>query len=201
MSGQKPLVAVGDPSLLDEVLRLGAAAGSEVEVVPDVVAARVRWTSAPLVIVGADELGSCVRAGLPRRSRVVVVTAAEPSALVWEQTVALGAEQAVVLPDGEAALIDWFGRAVDPATGRGRILCCIGGRGGAGASVLAAALAVTASRDAPAFLIDLDPCSGGLDLTLGGEDSDGVRWPDLGRTSGRLSVPSLRDALPDLSGA
>ena len=68
----------------------------------------------------------------------------------------------------------------------------IGGRGGAGASLLAAALAYTA---ADALLLDLDPWGGGIDLLVGSENTPGLRWPDLALQGGRLNWPSLREAI------
>jgi hypothetical protein len=47
-----PLVLTGDPDLLDDLLRLAAAGGSEVDVAPDPAAARPRYSVAPLVVIG-----------------------------------------------------------------------------------------------------------------------------------------------------
>jgi secretion/DNA translocation related CpaE-like protein len=46
------------------------------------------------------------------------------------------------------------------------------------------------------LLIDADPLGGGIDLVLGREEAEGLRWPDLARTSGRINVPALYDELP-----
>ena len=69
----------------------------------------------------------------------------------------------------------------------------MGGRGGAGASLFATALASSA-RDA--LLVDADPWSGGVDLVVGSEDKPGLRWPDLALQHGRLDFAALRQALP-----
>jgi secretion/DNA translocation related CpaE-like protein len=50
------------------------------------------------------------------------------------------------------------------------------------------------------LLFDADPLSGGLDLVLGSERAEGVRWRDLDSTRGRLSAGSLTDVLPVHSG-
>ncbi len=77
----------------------------------------------------------------------------------------------------------------------------VGGRGGAGASTLAVALALTAtSRRLRCLLLDADPLGGGLDLVLGGEDQLGVRWPELADAHGRVNGAALRDALPAFDG-
>ena len=53
-----------------------------------------------------------------------------------------------------------------PTRARGAVIAVIGGRGGAGASVFATALAHSATE---ALLVDLDPWGGGIDLLLGAE--------------------------------
>ncbi len=66
---------------------------------------------------------------------------------VWQRAVEIGADHVLVLPDGEQWLVD---RIADVAEGVGRpalTVGVIGGRGGAGASTLACALAVTAARE------------------------------------------------------
>jgi secretion/DNA translocation related CpaE-like protein len=73
----------------------------------------------------------------------------------------------------------------------------MGGRGGAGASLFATALARSA-RDA--LLVDADPWSGGIDLVAGSEDKPGLRWPDLALEHGRLDFAALRQALPRVGG-
>ena len=50
-----PLLVTADGDLLDELLRLAAAGGTEVEVAADPAAARPRWLPAPLVLVGTDQ--------------------------------------------------------------------------------------------------------------------------------------------------
>jgi len=73
----------------------------------------------------------------------------------------------------------------------------LGGRGGAGASVFAASVGLTVLRDgADALLIDCDPLGGGLDLVLGAETEDGLRWPDMRLRAGRVAASALHSALP-----
>jgi secretion/DNA translocation related CpaE-like protein len=191
-----PLVVTADPDLLDDLLRLAAAGGTEVDVAPDPVAARARFAAAPLVLIGADQAAACRRARFPRRPRTVVV--GHPPALeaVWEVAGQLGAEHVAELPTAEPWLVDRFAERAEPAA-PGRTLAVIGGRGGAGASILAAALAVTAvSEGHRTLLIDADPVGGGLDLVLGWEGMDGLRWPSLAGAAGRVDPPALLKALP-----
>ncbi len=76
----------------------------------------------------------------------------------------------------------------------GTVVAVIGGRGGAGASLFAVALAQAASDS---LLVDVDPWAGGIDLVVGAEATPGVRWPDLA-LQGRTAEPAsaVRDALP-----
>jgi secretion/DNA translocation related CpaE-like protein len=212
------------------------------------------------VLVGADMAEPCARAGLPRRSQVVVVarrptgeidgaresdspwyrtpawewdfdpdahrgsanadradvggSAVADGAMwsdwaaadaptwppaghpVWTEARRLGAEHVAVLPTAEPWLGEQLAQASAVAT-PGRVVAVLGGRGGAGASVLSGALAVTAARHGlRTMLIDGDPLGGGVDLVLGWESLDGLRWPQLSQASGRVPAPALVESLP-----
>lgn len=197
LARSRPLLVTDDSQLLDELLNL---AGADMEVAPDPAAARGRYGSAPIVLVGVDLAEACVRARLPRRPGVIIVGLRSSGDDVpdppWRLAEQLGAEHIVLLPRAASWLVDRLAMATgtDPT---GCVLAVVGGRGGAGASVLAASLAVTAVRTGKrAMLVDADPYGGGLDLVLGFEDSDGVRWPGLAHASGGLSVAALGEALP-----
>jgi len=101
------------------------------------------------------------------------------------------------LPEAQPAIIDLFGDCLEGSGARATTVGVIGSCGGSGATTLAAALALTSSAATrPTLMVDADPLGGGIDLVLGAEHVPGVRWPELAGTSGRLSAPSLRDALP-----
>jgi len=192
-----PLLVTADPDLLEEVLRIAADVGVLVDVAPDPAAARPWYTRAPLVIVGIDVASLCVQARLGRRPSLVLVgrydDAGPPD---WSVADALGAEHLVALPAGEHWLSERIQRLAEAAP-PGQVVAVLGGRGGAGASVFAAGLAVTAARAGwRTLLIDADPLGGGVDLVLGWESLDGLRWPSLSETSGRVSPPSLVEVLP-----
>lgn len=194
----RPLVLTGDDELLDGLLRLAAAGDTEVDVAVDPAGARASFPTAPLVLVGADQAAACRRARLPRRTDVVIVVRSgqEPDPDPWESAELLGATHVAILPAAESWLVDRL--ASCHQDGRpAPVVAVLGGRGGAGASVLATGLAVTAANNRlRALLVDGDPLGGGLDLALGWEDDQGVRWPELTGSSGRLDAAALLGALP-----
>lgn len=192
-----PLIATADEHLLDDALRWCAAVGVTPEVAADVTAARRSWRRASLVIVGDDLARRLSEAEMPRRDHVLLVSG-EPAAW-WSTAVRLGAE-GVFAPVEEDRILEALASALD-----GRAEAClvsvVGGSGGVGASTLSAAMALGASRRGlRSLLFDADPLGGGLDLVLGSEHAEGLRWRDLGATRGRLSAGSLSDVLPVHSG-
>jgi secretion/DNA translocation related CpaE-like protein len=192
-----PLVVTADIDLLDSLLRLAAAGSSEIRVARDAVAARPDWTTAPFVLLGSDAAEQCAQARLPLRASVILVTRPEEAEPPWRFADALKAERIAVLPAAEAWLVDRFAEHSAGSPARGRVLAILGGRGGAGASVLATALAVTARKAGlDTLLIDGDPLGGGVDLVLGWERMQGLRWPELVDARGRVNPPALVGALP-----
>jgi secretion/DNA translocation related CpaE-like protein len=193
----RPLLITSDQDLLDDLLRLCAAAGVEVDVAPDPTAARPGWARASLVVVGDDCCVAAGRASLRKRDGVIVVGRDLDDGSIWERAFGVGAEHVALLPDAEPWLIARLADAVDGGGPRGVTICVVGGRGGAGASTLAAALAVTAMRAGRrAMLIDADPFGGGADLLFGGEHAAGLRWPDVAAAKGRIGGEELVNALP-----
>src|SRR5438105_3711570 len=183
----RPLLITEDPLLLDSLLRLVAAAGAEAVVLPSVAAARGVWSSAPIVLVGDDVARHVAAARLPRRAGVVLVGRDLDDAGVWRRAVDVGAEHVVVLPDGESWLVDRFAEASTGGS-RGTMIAVVGGRGGAGATVTATALAITGLRlGHRTLLVDGDPLGGGIDLVVGVESDAGLRWGDLDGVRGRVT--------------
>ncbi|NHC16465.1 septum site-determining protein Ssd, partial [Motilibacter deserti] len=195
------LLVTADAGLVEEVLRLCAAAGIGCDVAAEVPRVRSRWAAAGLALVGAD-LAAEVAALLPRRDGAVLVTRSDGAddVVVWRRAVEAGCERVALLPADEPWLV---GRLADAADGRpaGVVVSVLGGRGGAGATTLAAALAVTAAREGVrGLLVDADPLGGGIELVVGGEDAAGLRWPQLQSAQGRVPAGALRDALPQVDG-
>ncbi|MQA14398.1 MAG: septum formation initiator [Pseudonocardiaceae bacterium] len=188
---------VGQDGLAGDLERLAAAAGCELDRVDGVSSLRGRWSETSLVLLDADAAGACAVARLPRRDGVVVVAAGAAPPNVWERAVAVGAEHVATLPDAEPWLVSALADATETPARPGRVLAVLGGRGGAGSSVLAAAVAVTAAAEQTGtLLVDCDALGGGLDLVLGAEDTAGLRWPGLAMAGGRVAASSLHAALP-----
>lgn len=198
MNANRPVAFVADETLLDDLLKVAAAANCDLERVPDVAAARQRWSTAPLVLLDRKGVTACVAESLPPRTAIVVVTT-EPEPLeLWRQAMEIGAERVIALPGAEPWLVNALADAVEgPASKTGRVLAVLGARGGAGASVFAVAVGLTAlNAGENALLVDCDPRGGGLDLVLGAEAEEGVRWPDMQLSAGRIASAALHDSLP-----
>jgi len=210
------LLVSDDPGLLAAVRRAAARAGTDVDVARDLTSALSRWPLAPLVLLGEDVADQPV----PVARRDVLLVAGRRAGPVVDALARETGWAVVPLPEEEAWLADRLS-AVGIGARRGQCVGVVGGRGGAGASTLAAALAVTAAAALPAvagaaagarstaaaeaarwraLLVDLDPIGGGADLLLGLEDAPGLRWADLATVSGPLSGSALAGTLPSRGG-
>ncbi len=187
----RPLVVTSEPALLEELLRLCAAAGIPPVVAADPAALQRAWEGASVVLLGAELAETAAR--MPRRSRVVVVGSA--SDRLWMLAQEVGADHVAVLPSAAGWLVGLLGERREAAADRAPVLCVIGGQGGAGATTLAAALARTsAARGLATLLVDADPFGGGVDLALGLESAAGDRWAQL--LAERAMVGGFLDRLP-----
>ncbi|MBO3745822.1 CpaE-like family protein [Streptosporangiaceae bacterium NEAU-GS5] len=196
---RRPLAVTADQELLDDLLRIAAAAGVELDVAHDARHARRGWAAAPLIVVGDDLADDVARLSPPPRPDVVLVTLTGEDPTTWRRCVAVGARAVLELPESERLLVDEFAEAAEPSTRSGQIICVVGGRGGAGATVLAASLALGAARSGMrTMLIDADPLGGGIDVVLASEHDTGARWPDIVGREGRVSFSALQRALPSI---
>ena len=195
-SAAAPLLVTDDDLLLADLVRLAAAAG----VTPHVARASSEplrsWASAPLVLVGADRAADLARRRPPRRARVHVVGRGPLPDQLFREALAIGAESVAGLPASESWLVETLTDAGDGGAPTGLTVGVVGGAGGVGATVFAAALAQVCAAKEPTLLVDADVLGAGIDRVLGVEHVDGVRWDALMQATGRLSARSLRDALP-----
>ena len=115
---------------------------------------------------------------------------------LFRDALGVGAETVAGLPASETWLVELLTDVGDGGAAPGVTIGVIGGSGGAGATVFAAALAQMATDVGRTLLVDADPIGAGIDRVLGLETSDGIRWDSMLQTTGRLSSRSLREALP-----
>lgn len=200
-AGSGVLAILAQPHLREEIDRVAAAVGLRVVHAGERSSvSRKSWSAAAAVVLDQQAAHRCGRAALPRRAHVSVLTSCDADADAWASAVAVGAERVLQLPQQEHDLVGELAEAAESARDDRRYgdgVAVIGGCGGAGASLLAAALAQTAGD---ALLLDLDPWGGGIDLLVGGESAPGLRWPDLALAGGRLNWPAIREALPRQQG-
>jgi secretion/DNA translocation related CpaE-like protein len=196
MPSATALLVTRDDALLEDLLRLAAAAGVTMEVAHDVDSSLRSWASAPVVLVGADLLAELAGRQPVRRSGVHVLAGGDVPDRVFRAALEIGAVDVAELPAAETWLVELLTDAADGQTRRAVTVGVVGGSGGIGATTFAAALAMTAARSGKCLLIDSDPLGGGVDRVVGMEDLEGVRWDALGQATGRFSSRSLREALP-----
>lgn len=159
------------------------------------------WADCDSVLIGPDAvLGArALSGGVNRPSRLLTLLSAPQGGSPLGTADGLPDVAVLVLPQARAALVQWLDDVVEPSTAGA--VAVMGGRGGAGASTAAVALARAAvrTRDA-ATLVDADPYGGGLDLALGMESTAGARWPDLVDLRGGVAARWLLASLPTADG-
>ncbi|MEE4024449.1 septum site-determining protein Ssd [Gordonia sp. PKS22-38] len=189
------LLSLVGPELHDDVARCAAAAGYRI-VPASPTECRREWLRATAVAVDGDALTVLGETAPPRRSGIVMVTAGEPPPDTWRSAMTLGAEYVVSLPAEESDLVGFLTDFRVPQVGSSTAVALVGGHGGAGATTLAAAVALVAADRSRVLLLDVDDLGAGIDLTLGIEDRSGLRWQDLTVAGGTMRAQSLHDALP-----
>ncbi|MDT0330935.1 septum site-determining protein Ssd [Nocardiopsis lambiniae] len=202
MDAAPPLIATADTGLLDDLLRLSAAASVRVTTADSVDRALLSWPRSPMVVLGAD-LYPTLRSGeRPPHARFVVV-AREGGVGEGRVPGLLGAGRPLLLPRDENVLTGLLA-AGGPAGRRAPTVAVVGGRGGAGASLLAVALALAGARGGHGTaLLDADPLGCGPDILLGCERDPVERrigWDDLVERRGRLRWSDVAPRLPGPTG-
>lgn len=190
---------VDDDTTRADIDRIAAAAGVRIVHVSEPSSAKV-WAAASAVVVDVAGARRCVDLGLPRRPRLFVVTSSTPTEDDWPILISLGAQRILALPFEEADVVAALSDATDlhrDTPRPGAVVAVLGARGGAGSTVFAAALAQCADK---ALLVDADAWGGGVDLVMGTEGEQGLRWPDLALQGGRVAWEALHAALPSRSG-
>ncbi|MET9711645.1 septum site-determining protein Ssd [Nocardiopsis alba] len=210
-----PLIVTTDPALLDDLRRVAAAAATEITVARTPEQALRSWPRAPLVVVGPDLEPALRGSGPEPGPRPILVTRSldprptrttgphgPPSDPGPRPPADRGGDDGApsfALPRDEAALVELFSSIDEHGTAP--VVSVIGGRGGAGASLLAIALALAAGRAGRSTaLLDADPLGHGPDVHLGHEhpSSSAPRtgWGDLVDRRSRTPWRILREGLP-----
>ncbi|BBY58042.1 septum site-determining protein Ssd [Mycolicibacterium sarraceniae] len=193
------VILLAEPELREQADRVAAAAGLR-PVAASAPLTRKAWSAAVAILLDEETARQCEHDGLPRRDGVILIASTEPEGPTWAAAMAVGAQHVCALPAQDGDLVRHLVDAAETAREApraGRVIAVTGGRGGAGASTFATALAQVASAS---LLVDLDPWGGGIDLLLGSELVPGLRWPDLSLRGGRLAWAAVRDALPNHHG-
>lgn len=190
------LLVLADDTLHADLARCAAAAGYTM-VVGDVSSCRHDWLRAAAVAVDADAALALADVRPPRRPGVVVVGPSGDDPRGWQTGLSLGAQGGFVLPGEEAGLVGALSEFRQPVRRPAGAVAVVGGHGGAGASSLAAAVALVAARDGErVLLLDADGAGAGADMILGVEGEPGLRWPDVTGETGAIAGQALRAALP-----
>ncbi|MDQ1699730.1 MAG: hypothetical protein QOG34_1593, partial [Frankiaceae bacterium] len=182
---------------VEAALRACAVAGVTAAPVGDPAQLARTWRSATAAIVAVS--AAAWVSGLPRRASVAVLDDAAGSELdAWRLAVQLGAETVFEPSADLRTLVDWLALAGEPPGPPGLVIGVAGACGGAGASTLAAALALRAGSSS--MLVDADPSGGGIDVLLGVEGTAGTRWPDLRASRGVVAADVLAGAVLRVDG-
>lgn len=194
------LLVLVDPELYDDVARCAAAAGYRtVAGRPD--DCRREWLTTRAVVADPAAIAVLSLTHPPRRDGLILVSAEEPHTDTWRMAMDLGAADAVALPSDEKRLVRTLTEVRVPRRRPAGVLAVIGAHGGAGASTLAAAVALTSVGNGSAtLLLDLDDVAPGADLLLGIEQRPGLRWQDLSLDGGVVGGTALHHALPRAEG-
>jgi secretion/DNA translocation related CpaE-like protein len=192
------LVVSADPGITDHLRALGSAAEIPLAVHSGVESVETLWLRASLVVIGADRVAAVAGARLPARDNVVVFGHVTDD--LWRAVFDSGAAEVVEPPGPPGWLSERVMRAV-PLRPTGAVVGVVGCRGGAGASVLACALAVAGARAGHSpFLLDLDPWSCGLGVVLGADSAPVACWEQVGVGAGRIPASALQSAIGAIDG-
>ncbi|GHD31727.1 septum formation initiator [Nocardiopsis kunsanensis] len=193
-SRPRPLIATDDPRLLDDLLRLASAASVEVDLARTVDRAMRLWARAPLAVVGTDLSSALRTADPPPHPRLAVVCRGGAGENGRREGLFL-------LPRDEDELVGLFSEATEADATPAPTLAVVGGRGGAGASLLTVALALAGERAGlRTALLDTDPLGCGADVYLGCEGLEQpTGWGDLLHRNGRMRWRDLSARLPSTS--
>lgn len=192
--GQRVGLVTADSALRDVVAGICASAGASLHV--STVDSALPGVDVQLCDIQALGDG---RGPRPDPGRHLVLLGRPEDTGLWDAAALLGGCPVAVLPAAES----WLADRLAPPSERGEVepavvLGVCGAVGGIGTSTLASWLAADAVvNGAETVLVDGDPDGCGLDLLLGLEGLDALRWSDLCRSRGVLRPEQLWPLLPE----
>lgn len=183
-------VLSSDPELIESVEAVCVSCGVELKV-----------ADSPADIKDAETLliDAAAEIELVPRGAIIVALSSQQSA--WELAARSAASAVVILPAAAEWLADMLSRTEQgaDATSLGRVIGVVGAAGGVGSSTFACWLAQElAAHGSPTAVVDADHRAAGLDLVLGTEAEDGLRWPELHQFSGAVAADQLWAAMPSV---
>ncbi|NLE97753.1 MAG: hypothetical protein GX596_07160 [Propionibacterium sp.] len=188
------LLTARDPELIEAVEALALALGVHTRLVQDSDELAASWSQAPLRLVAPD-----------MASRAAWLGHQPATVLVGRDAAALAAASAelgysvVQLPDASSRLADVLSAAMTASDAQAWTIAVVGASGGLGASTCAVGLgAAAAQRGKQTSVVELAPRGAGLDLLVGAEATEGVRWSDLLDTRGEFG--DVHDSLVQVDG-
>lgn len=191
--GQRVGLVTSDSALRELVAGICASAGASLRVA----AADTSLRGIDIQLCDVQALADG-RVPHGRSGREVVLLGRAEDTGLWDAAALLGGCPVAVLPEAESWLADRL--APRPAPGEGSpavVIGVAGAVGGIGTSTLACWLAAdAAARGVQSVLVDGDPDACGLDLLLGLESLEALRWPDLYGSKGVLRPEQLWPLLP-----
>lgn len=188
-----------DAELLRWVEASAVGTGAVVQTCEEPRAVARDWRSPALLLLGADVASELAVVGPPRHPQMHLLARHDASAASLRAGLRLGA-RSVLDPAREMSTLAALVAAVGDPRPPGRMVALCAGSGGAGASTLAAAVALTAVRDGPTALVVSDPFGPDPGLTLGSAPLAGLSWSDLEASGGRIGPAALRESLPSHAG-
>lgn len=192
MEKSHALLCARDPAIIEAVEVSAAALDVPLVVERDSSQVRAQWAAAALRLVSTEVAARWSSVG----DGLAYVIGTDPGELARCSS-ELGLP-VLPLPDDGGRLAQALSSAAVSSQPRGTVVALVGASGGLGASTLVASLTLLgAAAGKRAVAVDLAPCSGGLDLIVGGERSAGLRWSDLAQARGELGALTL----PTVDGA
>lgn len=189
--GQRVGLITEDSALRDRVAGICASAGASLHVAPE-------EAGLSRMDVQLCDIRSLTDGRLPGDGGDVVLLGRPEDTGLWDAAALLGGCPVAVLPDAESWLADRLApRDVLPDLPPAVVIGVSGAVGGIGTSTVACWLAADAAASgADCVLVDADPDGCGVDVLLGLESLEALRWPDLCRAQGVLRGEQLLPLLP-----